>query len=488
MNDKLKSACAYIRVSTEKQEELSPASQKKLIIEYCQKNGYVINESDFYEDLGISASKQLDRPQFKQMIAMCKSKEHPYDAVIVWKFSRFARSQEESRVYKSMLKRQNVDVISVSEPIADDFGGRLVETVIEWMDEFYSINLSQEVMRGMKESALRGKRMSCAPYGYVLQNGELIVEPTEAETIKYFFSQMAIEENSVRTITYAVNQMGIRTKSGRKWEDRSVRYVLQNPVYIGKIRWNYATHGGRPNATHVNPEEDWIIADGKHEPIISEELFNIVQEKIKRRSRKRTKRVAQKHWLSGTLKCSICGSGLSYHCADEKRKMKAYFVCQNYSRGRCSAKNSRTVMAIEDMFFEGMQNALENAEYIKVSENVELNDPRIGEYEKQISVNERRLKRIQQAYIDEIFTKDEYLANKAIVERDNVNLKERLQKCLETQNTQPQTDIKTKISNTIDILKSDSFSVQQKQNVLSEIIEKIVYDKATENMDFHFKG
>lgn len=99
------------------------------------------------------------------MIAMCKAKEHPFDAIIVWKFSRFARNQEESIVYKSMLRKIGVDVISISEPISEGIGGKLTEAILEIMDEYYSINLSQEVMRGMTEGARRGKIMSVAPFG-----------------------------------------------------------------------------------------------------------------------------------------------------------------------------------------------------------------------------------------------------------------------------------------------------------------------------------
>ena len=89
------------------------------------------------------------------MIAIAKQPSHPIDVILVWKYSRFARNQEESIVYKSMLKKDNVDVISVSEPTIDGPFGTLIERIIEWMDEYYSIRLSGEVLRGMKEKALQ---------------------------------------------------------------------------------------------------------------------------------------------------------------------------------------------------------------------------------------------------------------------------------------------------------------------------------------------
>ena len=86
------------------------------------------------------------------MIATAKSSDHPFDVILLWKFSRFARNQEESIVYKSMLRNKySVDVVSISEPLVDGPFGSLIERIIEWMDEFYSIRLSGDVTRGMTQ-------------------------------------------------------------------------------------------------------------------------------------------------------------------------------------------------------------------------------------------------------------------------------------------------------------------------------------------------
>ena len=133
----MKTVCAYIRVSTDSQEEYSPDAQIRLLKEYAASHDMTI--IDIYQDLGISGRNADKRPQFQDMIAMAKSKEHPYDAILVWKFSRFARNQEESIVYKSLLKKNLVDVVSVSEPLPEGVIGELVERIFEWMDEYYSI-------------------------------------------------------------------------------------------------------------------------------------------------------------------------------------------------------------------------------------------------------------------------------------------------------------------------------------------------------------
>ena len=161
---KAKIACAYIRVSTDRQEELSPDAQKRLVIDYAKKNNMLLTNDNIYVENGISGKKADKRPEFIKMIGMAKSKEHPYDVILVWKFSRFARNQEESIVYKSLLKKNNVEVVSVSEPLADGPFGILIERIIEWMDEYYSIRLSGEVTRGMTENAMRGNFQSSPPF------------------------------------------------------------------------------------------------------------------------------------------------------------------------------------------------------------------------------------------------------------------------------------------------------------------------------------
>ena len=100
----MKNAALYIRVSTHGQEELSPDSQKRLLLDYAEKNLFRVEDKWIFQENGISGRKADKRPQFQQMIAAAKSDAHPFDAILVWKFSRFARNQEESIVYKSMLR------------------------------------------------------------------------------------------------------------------------------------------------------------------------------------------------------------------------------------------------------------------------------------------------------------------------------------------------------------------------------------------------
>ena len=107
------------------------------------------------------------RPAFREMISLARRPQKPFDLILVWKYSRFARSREDSIVYKAMLRKNGIQVVSINEPFDDTPTGRLLEAIIESLDEFYSDNLGEEVTRGMRESASRGFYLSAKPpYGF----------------------------------------------------------------------------------------------------------------------------------------------------------------------------------------------------------------------------------------------------------------------------------------------------------------------------------
>lgn len=116
MNTDLKTAAAYIRVSTDSQTELSPDSQIKVVRQYAKQHGYIIPKEFIFRDDGISGRHADKRPAFNQMIAASKQKPSPFSAVLLWKFSRFARNQEESIFYKSMLRKNNMMLSACPSP------------------------------------------------------------------------------------------------------------------------------------------------------------------------------------------------------------------------------------------------------------------------------------------------------------------------------------------------------------------------------------
>ena len=156
----------YARVSSEAQDvSLSIGAQFKALREFAERNGHVVVREFVDEaETGRSISK---RPAFREMVALARSPAKPFDGILIWKYSRFARNRADSIVYKTLLRKQGVQVISITEPAENSPTGRLMEAIIEGMDEYYSDNLGEEVTRGMRESVSRGFYLSSkAPYGY----------------------------------------------------------------------------------------------------------------------------------------------------------------------------------------------------------------------------------------------------------------------------------------------------------------------------------
>ena len=329
-------AYGYVRVSTDKQEELSPDSQEKLLREYAAKNNIIILKVFF--ELGISGRKADKRPEFQKMIGLAKSTDHPVDVILVWKFSRFARNQEESIVYKSLLRKQsNVDVVSISEPLIDGPFGSLIERIIEWMDEYYSIRLSGEVLRGMKEKATKKGYQMSPPLGYhAVGNGEPYkIDPDEMKIVEFICDEFDYHNSDVTKITRKLNDMGVRTRRGNPFESRSVERILRNPFYYGLVVWN------------------GISFAGSHEVHYSKERFETRMKKIQTTYRplKRRDVSSCKHWLSGLLKCGYCGASLSYNGAN---RHSPGFQCYKYSKGihteSCSISEKKVVAALEEYF------------------------------------------------------------------------------------------------------------------------------------------
>ena len=155
----------YARVSSERQDvDLSVSAQLRALRDYAAKNGHIVVR-EFIDEA--ESGRIATRPEFRRMIDDATGADAPFNEILVWKFSRFTRKREHAVAFKSMLRRKGVRVVSITEHADDTPTGKLMEGIIESVDEFYSENLGQEVMRGMREAASRGFWVSPqVPYGY----------------------------------------------------------------------------------------------------------------------------------------------------------------------------------------------------------------------------------------------------------------------------------------------------------------------------------
>nr|DAT81690.1 MAG TPA: integrase [Caudoviricetes sp.] len=477
-------AALYIRVSTDDQVEYSPDAQQRLLLDYAKKNNWDVNEEHIFIDGGISGRKAEKRPEFMKMIGLAKSKEKPFQKILVWKFSRFARNQEESIVYKNMLRKDGVDVISVSEPIIEGPFGSLIERIIEWMDEYYSIRLSGEVMRGMTQKAITDGVPASPPFGYRLKDKKYVIEEDEAKIVRYIFDEVC-HKTPLTAICRSLLEMGVRGKGGGRWHTKRIRYMVNNPAYIGSLRWNYSTH---QNGRVVNNEDDWIIKENTHEPIVSKEKFEIAKSLVNDFPRsKRPVSLEIKHYLAGLLRCSECGGTLVFNSAKrQKGGFRLSYRCNQYNKGACNTSNYIRVedaeSKVKDRLKQDYTLICAHKGSIKVISKSSSTDERVI-LEKRLEKVSSKYTKAKEAYLAGIDSIDEYKKNKEDILKEENALKDKLSK-LNT--SSPEESIAPKMLHAINILDDDSISPEVKNKVLKEFIDKIVVDKSIGVLDFFY--
>ena len=200
------------------------------------------------------SGRVANRPEFRKMLDEASGPNAPFLEILVWKFSRFTRKREHAVAFKSMLRRRGIRVTSITEHADDSPTGKLMEAIIESVDEFYSANLAEEVTRGMRESASRGFWVpTYAPYGYrkeYVQDGakkrpRLALNPPADGVVRRMF-QMAAAGVSLLDITRTLNDEGITTPNGKRWLKTSIHRLLTNEAYTGTVVWGTNAKGRRP--------------------------------------------------------------------------------------------------------------------------------------------------------------------------------------------------------------------------------------------------
>ena len=483
----LKIGAAYVRVSDERQDEYSPDSQLKKIREFAAKEGYLIPDEYVFYDDGISGKSVRKRADFNRMIAIAKDKDHSFDRIYVWKLSRFARNQEESIVYKNLLRKIGVSVVSVSEPLPDGPFGSLIERIIEWMDEFYLINLGTEVVRGMSERVSRGEPVVYAPFGYI--NADKTYLPDEesgaADIVREVFERYANGDKQ-REIAISLGQRGVRTKQGNMPENRWIDYMLWNPAYIGKIRWT--PDGDRAVSKRDYTNESIQISDGNWQPLISMELWEKVQEMLLAQKKKYPKYAKRQqpipYMLKGIVRCSACGGTLAMGCAKSGKNKLSTMQCCNYSRGSCHTSHSITMPKLESALIHGLEDAIKEKKFtINPTPKKKAASPSV-DYDKLISVEERRLARAKEAYLAEIDTIEQYKQNKKEITKKIDDLKAARDK--ETVTEFDTEAFANKVLGVLEFIKREDVTAEAKNETLRTIIEKVVFEKAKGNLAIYF--
>ena len=338
-------AVIYARYSCGHQREESIEGQLRECREFALKNNLcVIGE---YIDRAYSA-KTDNRPEFQKMIKDSIYKK--FNAVIVWKLDRFARNRYDSLRYKMILKKNMVDVISATEKISRGSEGIMLESILEGYAEYYSAELSEKVMRGMTENALKCKfNGGYVPIGYYIdENNQYQIDVITAPYVKDAFVMYA-SNFSMKEIAEYLKDKGVRTSRNKIINIRTMSTIFRNRKYIGEYSF-----------------KDIVIPDGIP-PIVPSKLFDEVQKKLDTNQRNSNTEMKQRYILSAKLRCGKCNSLM---CGESGTsitgKVYHYYKCSSVKRHLgCDMKSVRQ----EDIEKEVLEYIVQN--YL-TNENMEI--------------------------------------------------------------------------------------------------------------------
>ena len=307
-------AVIYARYSSDSQREESIEGQLRECTAFAEKNGITILRH--YIDRAFSA-KTDNRPEFQNMIK--DSGKKLFDMVIVWKLDRFARNRYDSARYKSILKRNGVKVVSATEVISEGAEGIILESVLEGYAEYYSADLSEKVIRGMTDNALKCKyNGGTLPVGFVVDDEQHFqIDPLTAPFVLETFKQY--DEGATMTqIRDWLNEQGMKNTRGQPMTYNSVEHILKNRRYIGEFRYR-----------------DTVVPDGIP-VIVPQDIFDRVQEKLEQNKKAPARHKAEEDYLLTTkLFCGYCGA---YLCGESgtshTNRVHRYYKCVSVKKKR----------------------------------------------------------------------------------------------------------------------------------------------------------
>ncbi len=381
MNRSGKKCVLYPRVSTEMQVDgFSLDGQKHSLKRFADREEMEI--VDIYEDAGKSGKSIEGRPAFKQMLFDIENGLE-IDYILVYKLSRFGRNAADILNSLEHVQAFGVNLICIEEGIdSSQTSGKLLISVLSAVAEIERENIIEQTMNGRKEKARQGGwNGGFAPYGYYLKDKQLFIQEDEAEAVRIIFDKYLKENMGFHKIANYLNLQGIQkikrnngTLSG--WGTHFVRMIIDNPVYCGKISYGRRVREkvkGSKNEYKQIPQENYIIAEGQHEAIISEELWNAAHEKRELTGVKSPSKIGRDraHLLSGILKCPKCGGPMytnkhAWTNKDGTYKEIYYYV---YSKARtargktCDYKAMLKKSDIEPLVIEAIRELIKNQDF-----------------------------------------------------------------------------------------------------------------------------
>ena len=373
MNREGKKCVIYPRVSTEMQVEgFSLDGQKRSLMRFADREGMEV--IGVYEEAGKSGKTIEGRPEFKRMLHDIKN-GLDIEYVLVYKLSRFGRNAADILNSLEYIQSYGINLICIEEGIdSAQTSGKLLISVLSAVSEIERENIIEQTMNGRREKARQGKwNGGFAPYGYALKDNKLVIVEQEAEVIRIIYEKFASSDIGYGKVARYLNLQGIKKIQRQNgtlstWSGHFVRMVLDNPVYCGKIAYGRRTKekvkGTKSEYRQVHTD-DYILVDGEHEAIISQELWDKVHKKRGKTGIKPPSRIGRDraHLLSGILKCPKCGGPMytnkhAWTNKDGTYREVYYYVCgkNRVERGHfCDYKAALRKTDIEPLVIEAIK-------------------------------------------------------------------------------------------------------------------------------------
>ena len=285
-----------------------------------------------YSDEGHSGKNIRGRQEFMRMLNDIEDGKDGVDFVLVFKLSRFGRNAADVLSSLQLMQDYGVNLICVEDGIdSSKEADKLLISIIAAVAEMGRENIRVQTMAGREQKAREGKwNGGFAPYGYRMENGELVIAEDEVEIIQMIFDRYIHTNDGINGVANYLNNHGYTKKLRQNgtipgFSASFIKKIIDNPVYMGKIaygRRRTEKKTGTRNETHVVEQSDFPVYEGIHEAIIAEEDWELAQEKRSKNNYRREKihDPEHAHILSGILKCPCCGKGMYGNIAKAGRK------------------------------------------------------------------------------------------------------------------------------------------------------------------------
>ncbi|WP_239747540.1 recombinase family protein [Mammaliicoccus sp. C-M11] len=375
----------YSRVSTSEQSEhgYSIHEQEQVLIKEVVKN-YPGYDYEIYTDSGISGKNIEGRPAMKRLLKDVK--DNKVEMVLSWKLNRISRSMRDVFNIIHEFKEHGVGYKSISENIdTTNASGEVLVTMFGLIGSIERQTLISNVKFAMNAKARKGEAITGRVLGFRLslnpltQKNDLVIDENEANIVREIFDLYLNHNKGLKAITTILNQKGYRTINHKPFSVFGVKYILNNPVYKGFVRFNNYQNWSAKRRSGKSGENDVILVKGKHEAIISEEMFDQVHEKLVSKSFKPGRPIGGDFYLRGLIKCPECGNNMvcrrTYYNTkkSKERTIKRYYICSLFNRSGSSACHSNSIKAevVEAVIHKHLNIILSQPEVVrKICEDV----------------------------------------------------------------------------------------------------------------------